>query len=747
MIIRLVDDQTVKTSAGAGQITEGDYCRFLGAYSEDPKWGRQFRADTWLPAVNGDRRGAIKYLASLCDGIGQARAKAIVAAYDTSAVRILREEPARVTTQGLLSGGVADAASAILKQHERTEAVTIALHGLLAGRGFGTRTIRACIASWDVRAAEIVGQNPWRLLLESIPGAGWKRVDRLYLERGGQPEALKRQAMAGWYALREADTGSTWHPFGLFSRGIVDVLGNDRARIDDARALAVRGRLVELSPPAIKDGLIADPRAASDERAIAYYLSRLIKAAPAAWPCLLTPAVSEHQADQVNGAATCPVMLLTGTPGTGKTFAAAALVRLWAASQGLKSIKVMAPTGKAAVRITEALAKAGIQIEATTIHRGLGVRKMGYDDGEAVFEHGPSAPLPHSLVVIDEASMLDVPLAAAVIGAVKPGAHLLWVGDPYQLPPIGHGAPLRDLIAAGIARAHLTEVKRNSGAITTACKEIVASKYPTLPPALDIDWGCNVRLVHAPTPIEQRDAVRQVLDGIRAKGGFDVIWDVALLTPKNDADLVGRKPLNDYLRPLLNPALSSDAASSQDDWRLRDKVICLKNSWERRQVFHAKLDICRVSSWAQAGDGGQESDFVRVANGELGRVVAVDEVKRDTILRFDAPTRYVRVKAPTRIEHDDGTDSAREEGWSLGYAMTGHKSQGSEWPYVIVILDAGGDRVASREWIYTAISRASRACLLIGTEETLRRQLRRVELPGRKTLLVELVKKEIVGGK
>ena len=243
------------------------------------------------------------------------------------------------------------------------------------------------------------------------------------------------------------------------------------------------------------------------------------------------------------------------------------------------------------------------------------------------------------------------------------------------------------LIAAGIPRAELTEVKRNSGAITTACKQINAGEFPTLPPALDLDWGCNVRLVHSPDPGNQCQTLWTIIQSIRDKGGHDPVWDVAILTPKNDADLIGRRPLNDFLRPLLNPPLPTDRTAGQDEWRLREKIICLKNTWEKLQIFTAGADVTRVSSWSPAGDGSQQKHFARVANGELGRVVAVDEVHRDCILRFDQPTRWVRVQAPKRIEHDDGTDSAREDGWALGYAVTGHKSQGSEWPYVIVILD------------------------------------------------------------
>lgn len=745
-ILKLHDEQCVRAETGAGALAVGDWVRFVGSYQIHQRYGRQFVASARLAAPGGDRRGAIKYLSDLCPGIGSATARALVAAYGPEAVRVLREQPERCVRQELLTAQVADAASAILAGRERTEAVTIALNDLLAGRGFGGRAIAAAILTWGEHAAEILRVNPWHLLLSSIPGAGWQRVDQLYRDIGGQPEALKRQAIAGWYALRGASTGSTWHSEAIFRRGVMSHVELGAAQEDRALALAVRGRLIERSDPAVESGLISDPRAASNERAVAYYLARLMRAGPGAWPMLTTPSVSEHQASEVNSRAGGLVMLLTGTPGTGKTFAAAALLRLIARSQGVASIAVAAPTGKAAVRITEALRANDVPIEATTIHRLLKIRKAGYDGDGWSFEHGPSTPLPFAWLAIDEASMLDVDLGSALFGAIKPGTHVLIIGDPHQLPPVGHGCPLRDLISARVPRADLIEIKRNSGLITTGCRQIRDGLAPATCQRLAVESGDNLRLIHCATEADQLAAVRQILEALRAKPVLDVIWDVAVLTPRNDSGRVSRKPLNDYLQALLNPVRDTDPKAGQDVWRLRDKVICLKNGMYDACRFVATMPIHLCTSWVAAEDQAGEGRQAFVANGELGRVVAVDLAKADVVLRYDGPTRYVRVRAPKRVQHDDGTDSAREEGFALGYAITGHKSQGSEWPYVLVMLDPGADRVASREWLYTAISRASKACLLIGTEDTMRRQLRRAELPGRKTLLVELIRKELADG-
>ena len=744
VICRLVGDQAVKTATGAARVKEGDWLRFLGQWVEDPKYGRQFNADCWFPGHSGDRAGAVAYLASTCKGVGKVRARLLVDAHGTDAVRILRETPERCVGGQLLSEDVAQAASAVLAARAQTERVTIELHGLLAGRGFGSRAIRAAILTWGQAAAMVIEGCPWRLLLDSIPGAGWQRVDTLYTDLGYDRAALLRQAVAGWFAVRGVATGSTWHPEGLFRCGVHAQTSPESARLDEALALAVRARWVERSRPELAAALIADPRDAAAERGAALYLARLMQAGPGAWPLPLPPHVSEHQANAVATAARGRVMLLTGTPGTGKTFVAAALLRLVAASNGVGAICVMAPTGKAAVRITAALRANHLDIEATTIHRGLGVRKAGYDGDGWSFWCSESNPLPYQWIAVDEVSMLDTDLASALFRSIRPGTHVLLVGDPYQLPPVGHGSPLRDLLAAGLPAAELTEIKRNSGLITTGCRAIKGGRAPAVCARLNVEAGDNLRLIACRTDHEQRDAISQVLRGLRDRPGTDPIWDVAILTPTNDSSAVARKPLNDYLRELLNPARETDPKAGQDSWRLRDKVICLQNGFYDAVAFDPGLPIHLVSSWHDADQDGDADGRYFAANGELGRVIAIDPVKPDVVLRFDAPTRYILVAAPKRVQHDDGTDSAREDGFALCYAMTGHKSQGSEWTWVIVVLDPAGDRVSSREWLYTAISRASRACILVGTEDTLRRQLRRAELPGRKTLLRELILEALV---
>jgi exodeoxyribonuclease V alpha subunit len=204
--------------------------------------------------------------------------------------------------------------------------------------------------------------------------------------------------------------------------------------------------------------------------------------------------------------------------------------------------------------------------------------------------------------------------------------------------------------------------------------------------------------------------------------------------------------LNDFLQPILNPFQPSDPSGHQKVFRLRDKIICIKNQQQLTWVCVPKTQACFAENWKPSEPSLIQPPETYIANGEIGQVVAVSERKNDVIVQFDSPSRYVRVDAPRRIQHEDGTDSAREEGFALAFAISYHKSQGSEWPYVIGIIDPAASRLASRELIYTCISRAKRLCFLIGSKQVLAKQIRRAELPERKTFLKDLIQQELRKG-
>lgn len=434
--------------------------------------------------------------------------------------------------------------------------------------------------------------------------------------------------------------------------------------------------------------------------------------------------ISDHQRDALARTFAGRVGILTGGPGTGKTRTAAALLRVLIEQCGSASVAVAAPTGMAAVRITEAMAENGVQVTATTIHRLLGVMRNGHDGKGWGFAYHAENPLPYRFVMIDELSMCDTDLAASLFGACQVGTHVFLIGDPGQLPPVGHGAPLRDLIAAGVPHGELTETWRNAGDIVLACQAIRAGRAWQPSEYLDLEGGHNFK--HLETKLATH-ALRH-LESLLATvpSGYDPVWDVQVLCAIKENSDVCKEALNQRLQAMLNPTAANCEGSgngkSKSRFRLRDKVICLSNTW--LPLVDDTGAIVRI--------GGEEvTDFV--ANGEVGGVVQLDTKAKRLDVSFPSPRRTVAVRG------------AFVEQFDLAYALTVHKSQGSQWPVVIFMADeARGARfVGCRELIYTALSRAQKLAVTIGRKATIDQDCRRVALVGRKTFLRELVRERL----
>ena len=435
-------------------------------------------------------------------------------------------------------------------------------------------------------------------------------------------------------------------------------------------------------------------------------------------PLSLTPC-TEHQRETIAKSFAGPVGILTGGPGTGKTFTVAAAVREIAKNFGLGAIAAIAPTGKAAVRCTEAFGKFGLPIEATTVHRFLGVGRNGHDGKGWGFIHGPENPVEEKFLIIDESSMLDTDIAAAIFSALRPGTHVLLVGDPYQLPPIGHGAPLRDMIEI-LPSGELTKIERNNGDICRVCHEIRSGKgYRPSSGGTEVSAGKNVR------HWETRDATHSLgkLQDLLCSPppSIDPVWDVQVLCAVNEKSDLGRKFLNKRLQDLLNPA---GERISGCPFRIDDKVICTSNSLLQLDSSSGEIDFIGSSS------------NVFVANGEIGKVVWLQSKLMK--VEFDSPRRTVKVPMGV-AESGDGERSRCE--FDLAYAITVHKAQGSQAPVVIVMIDDCGaaNQVCNREWHMTAMSRPEKLLVTIGKQHVVGRQSRRVGLRDRKTFLKEMI--------
>lgn len=841
VILGLHDGRVAKGTYDVAALQHGETYRFLGNWQDDVKYGPFFRFDAIVRHEPARRESVIRYLSKLCDDIGEGRAAKLFDAYGSDTCRVMREETDRVVRDGIISEATAREAAKSLQKEAMFEQTKIDLYGLFAGRGFPGKLIEASVSEWGIRAPDSIRRNPFALLVKEMPGAGFKRCDKLWIDLELPSEKLKRQFFCGWNALRTDRNGHTWVSVQQLE-GAINGLISFGASPVKAIKLGVRAGWLTPRRDENRQLWIAERQKAQHEMDISRHAHRLLAGgdAPTLWPAAPLPGIdelrtpSDHQNAAWESIRTSPLAILTGGPGTGKTFTVAAALRAIVQRHGVHSVGVCAPTGKAAVRCTQAMQQQGLPLRAVTIHTMLGIQRNGHDGKGWGFAHNEKNPLPYRFLIVDESSMIDADLMSSLLAAcgtpppiparaatfadrvqvepprcrrchreltdpadwpigfgrtcrryVKPdqydpvepreiaagqllaplpeipvaGTHVLLVGDPHQLPPVGHGAPLRDLIAAGAPCGELTEIRRNAGTIVRACAAIKAGKPPMFNIAYDPnpDDPRNLILVETATPEQSWEKLYELLMRIRS---FNPVWQTQVLIAVNKKSPLSRVELNGRLQALLNP---SGREEPGHPFRLSDKIICLKNGWYQAvEPVAAMLDEAQredPACYQSVTDEDGERVETYVANGETGRVEAIGP--KITIARMGESDTLIKI-AMGKIKDPAGGDDSNGDGdggkngqdeergqgcnFDLAYAITTHKSQGSESPCVVCMIDDAAGSVANREWWYTALSRASKLCVVIGNRGTLEKQAKKIGLQKRKTFLTELLREKLGNG-
>lgn len=721
---------TIKTTAEVDELQYGLSYRFYGNWTVHPKYGRQFAARTFVRCQPHGQAGTIRYLMD-APNVGQAYAAKLWKAFGGDAVRVLRESPeqAAAAVGGQFTDDKAREASEWLVTQQAMEDCTLDLMDVLTGKGFPKNIGKRAVQKWGNKAAEIIRRNPYALM--AFRGCGFKRCDDMYIELGHNPKARKRQAYAVWYCITRDREGHTWHKntdiAGQFHQ-YIGIGGN----IIEAVKLAKRGKLIDVKRDASGNIYLADIRKARNEATIAERVADMLTTGIAKWPSVDNLDVSEHQRSELAAALRKRIAIFAGSPGTGKTYSVARLIGAVGERDGWESVAVCCPTGKAASRITEAMQGYGLSIRAKTIHSLLKVASNEEGEGWG-FEHNEYNPLPFRYVFLDEGSMPDADIMAALLRALPADAHLMIVGDTNQLPPVGHGAPLRDAITAGVPKGELTEIRRNAGSIVEACANIRDGKRFETDANLNPAHGKNLRLLQTHNGTHSLERIVTAINGLKQLG-IDPVWDCQVIVAVNAKSDLSRKAVNERLQGELNPLGES---KNGIQFRVGDKIVCLKNG----------LNIC-----GETVDPGTNVDQldgkVFVANGEIGRVVSLEE--KTITAAFDSPKRLIKIIIASGDSDGKDGDKGDETGangskFDLAYAISCHKSQGSEFPVVFVALDEypGARAVCSREWIYTAISRAKKACFLVGQYGTAEGMTRRRALFKRKTFLAELITDQV----
>ncbi len=747
------DDGPAKQFSMLGDSEPGEFSprlsyRVFGSWDKtDPKWGPQFRFKSFVPATPHNRQGTIAYLQN-APHVGPVIAGLLYDRLGPKAVKILREQPdVAAAAVPRLTEEHAHEAAEWLERQKSTEDALIELTDLFHGRGFPKSSAREAIGMWGNRAHEVLKKDPYKAM--AFRGIGFKKADAFYLDLGLPPGKLKRQAYSISYTAG-TDSDSQGHTWITKERAIEQLratIGAADVLPEKAITLARRGRLICVRTDADGREWIAQRGRAENER---YVAEKIVEAmhddqsfrSVVPWPSLNDLAfatLSSHQRECLAKSLQGPICIFGGAPGTGKTYTVARVVDAITRIHGASSVTICAPTGKAAVRCTQAMKSNGVEHVARTIHGLLGVQSAG--DGGWTFVHGTGDPLPYRFIVVDESSMIPVPLLASLLAARARGTGLLLVGDVNQLPPVEYGAPLRDLIDVGLPYGELREIHRNAGTIVRACAAIRDGQPIPIDDRLDLEASPprNLILVQSPKGIAPAKLIATVRN-VRDKSPFDATWETQVCVAVNKRSSLSRIEIN----KLLQPELNGKSEPSQDcPFRVGDKVIQTKNQFLP----------------APGADKDDEDSRVFVANGEIGEVIEIDK----SSLTVDFTTRGKEfdelpdderkiVKIPRfkrRPQDDVGADSDADIGTGcdleLAYAVTTHKMQGSGVPVAIVVLDeypgaSGQFGVCDRAWLFTAISRAEKACILIGTEATMLAICSKRFIWRRKTFLRELIR-------
>ena len=670
-ILKIVPDGqtgTVSLIGKAPRVVAGEAFEARGIWEPNRDFGPQFKADE-LKLKRPDSLGGIeRYLGSgLIEGIGEKYAKRIVEKFGPKIFDIIENESKRLEeVEGVGKKRRLEIRESWMKQ-KAIHSIMLFLHQ----HDISTSRALRIYKTYGDQAQAVLKENPYRLA-QDIRGIGFKTADDIAYRLGVANDAPERLKAGLLHVLETAaQSGHCCFPGAKTAEKAIELLG-----VANELLQAQIAQLIESDQIERHGDFLYLPHLRAAEQSIVTSMKALA-ASPAAYPPIDEDAalawvikktgkeLAESQQRAVREALRQRLLIITGGPGVGKTTILRSILLILQSKQ--VKIVLAAPTGRAAKRLSESTG-----LEAKTLHRLLEYA------GDGQWGRHRGKPLVGDLFVVDEASMIDAPLMAQFLSALPPGAHLLIVGDADQLPSVGPGMVLHDLITSGaVPCVKLTEIFRQaaSSRIITSAHAINRGQLPDLKPASRGDFF----FLEASEPEEIRDLIVQLAHTrLPTKYGFDPITDIQVLTPMN-RNLLGTASLNHSLQLALNPPneVKFEIERFQTTFRVGDKVIQTHNNYDK-EVF----------------------------NGDIGYISAMDADPVKLQVRFDAE----RI-----IEYQPG----ELDELHLAYALTIHKSQGSEFPCVIIPVSTQHYALLERSLIYTAITRAKKLCILVGDQQTL----------------------------
>lgn len=689
-------------------IDEGEYLELTGEFVFHPSYGEQFKAE-YSESIEPESAAAIeRYLGSgAIKGIGQVTAHRIVEKFGDDALRVIDEEPERLAE---IRGISLRKAQEISAEQEEKKGLRKALI-FLGNYGISNALAVKIYRQYEHDVYTIIRDNPYQLA-DDITGIGFRKADEIAFNAGIAPDSEFRIKSCIIHILMQAaNEGSVYLPDNILKVRVLETLRprtvDDICEIEDADIekcimdLAVDCRLI------VKE--------IDDTRQIYYssYYYTELNIAGMLHKLNLKGRVPEEQINEridqieketgirldelqrqaVTAAANSGVLVLTGGPGTGKTTTINAIIKYF--EKDYKEIFLAAPTGRAAKRMTETCG-----IEAKTIHRMLELSGEIEDTSAgARFERNEGCPLEADIVIIDETSMVDIFLMNALLKAITPGTRLILVGDAYQLPSVGAGNVLRDIIDSECFNTvRLTRIFRQSEE-----SDIVVNAH-----MINRGEQIDLRPDSRDFIFIKRDNPSVILGSIltlvrdKLPGYVDASFrDIQVLTPARKGRL-GVEQINTFLQNELNPESSSKKELPVRDMIFRegDKVMHIKNNY--------------TLEWElQTASGFVYDRGTGIFNGDIGLINKINEHTQMLEVVFDDGKHVIY-----NFEQLDEL--------TLAYASTIHKAQGSEYPAVVLPLLTGPAMLMNRNILYTAVTRARKCVCIVGSDETVRRMINNV---------------------
>ena len=682
-----LEDDVITACGIMPYVSDGDSLILWGNWVHNPKYGRQFKVEQYERDMPADSAAILRYLSSrTIKGIGPRLAERIVSAFGDETLDVMENHPEWLSD---VPGISRRKAQEIAEDFKAKAGIRSAM--MFFRDYFGAAMTVRIYKQWGSGAVDMAKKNPYRLC-DEVEGIGFERADQMAMALGLDPQGEDRIMSGVKYLLttNAAQNGHLCLPREKLTEAAVRLLHTDEARVTAAIDAQLDSRRLVSRRFGGQD-FIYDSFTDQQEKYIADKLALLDKLCPAVDAGDVNRFIQREEREQGMTYATeqkraiCDalahgVMVLTGGPGTGKTTVVHALLHIFRSMD--MAVALCAPTGRAAKRLSESTAN-----EAKTIHRLL---EMEFEEGggHGHFRRNEQDLLEESVIIVDEASMVDNSLLCSLCKAIKPGARLILIGDADQLPSVGAGRVLNDIIDSGrFATVRLTEIFRQAreSLIVTNAHAINEGIYPNLG-VKNNDFFYLYRRTDreiAETVVELCKTRLPRTYGKATEGGIQII------TPSRKGE-AGTENLNRLLQSSLNPPEKGkrELKFREATFRVGDRVMQTKNNY----------DI----EW-ESGDGVDQTAGSGVFNGDIGTVVFIDTAEREMVVRFDDKEATYTGERLDELEH--------------AWAVTVHKSQGSEYPFVIVPMYGAPRPLLTRNLLYTAVTRARRMVILVGRED------------------------------